>query len=111
MHKRSCAKNAPIIERRSDGRHEIPRQSEIATEQEKPGTTASFGPRAPKYAANRLITLPELARRGAEADQVVAATNQAVAAAAQLDLSDRTQSGSIKLRLADSQPRPIRSPA
>jgi hypothetical protein len=65
-----------------------------------------------RCAQPRLIPLPEPARRGLInlADDVIAATNQAVAAAAQLDPSDMTRSsGSIKLRLPDTQPSPFRS--
>jgi hypothetical protein len=78
---------ARIIGMRAQG------EAEIAIEQ---GETRYEGvtwttPR--QVAANRLIPLPEPARRGLInlADDVIATTNQAVAAAAQLDPSDSVQ--------------------
>lgn len=73
-----------------------------------PVRKASFGPRAAKYAANRLITLP-----GGPARKPTKSSPPPTRLSPRPLNSTPTigpdQSGSIKLRLADSQPRPIRS--
>jgi hypothetical protein len=93
-------------ERRPEGRHEVPRKPRSPSSREKPGTKASPGPRARQI---RCPSADRAAGAGLDADEVIA-TNQAVAAAAQLDPSNRTGSiSSIRLCPADSQPMPVRS--
>ena len=94
---------ARIIGMRAQG------EAEIAIEQ---GETRYEGvtwttPR--QVAANRLIPLPEPARRGLInlADDVIATTNQAVAAAAQLDPSDSVQRTKPRAEPAAGRPRAI----
>jgi hypothetical protein len=84
-------------ERRPEGRHEVPRKPRSPSSREKPGTKASPGPRARQI---RCPSADRAAGAGLDADEVIA-TNQAVAAAAQLDPSDRT--GSIRLDQAASR--------
>jgi hypothetical protein len=94
---------ARIIGMRTQG------EAEIAIEQ---GETRYEGvtwttPR--QVAANRLIPLPEPARRGLInlANDVIATTNQAVAAAAQLDRSDSVQRTKPRAEPAAGRPRAI----
>ena len=67
-----------------------------------------------QIAANRLIPLPEPARRGLInlADEVIATTNRAVAAAAQVDPGNsRDRFDPIGQRTVDAHSSPFRSPA
>jgi hypothetical protein len=79
---------ARIIGMRSRG------EAEIAIEQGETRFEGITWTTSRQIAANRLIPLPEPARRGLinRADEVIGATNQAVAAAAQVDLSNPTRS-------------------
>jgi hypothetical protein len=99
---------ARIIGMRSQG------EAEIAIEQ---GATRYEGvtwTTRRQIAANRLIPLPEPARRGLInlADEVIATTNRAVAAAAQIDpATSRDRGDPIEQRTADAPSSPFRSPA
>ena len=79
---------ARIIGMRSQG------EAEIAIEQGETRYEGVTWTTHPQRASNQLIPLPEPARRGLInlADDVIATTNQAVAAGAQLDPSDVTRS-------------------
>jgi hypothetical protein len=79
---------ARIIGMRSQG------EAEIAIEQGETRYEGVTWTTRRQIAANRLIPLPEPARRGLInlADEVIAATNRAVAAAAQVDPSNLTRS-------------------
>ena len=79
---------ARIIGMRSQG------EAEIAIEQGETRYEGVTWTTRRQIAANRLIPLPEPARRGLInlADEVIATTNRAVAAAAQVDPSDLTRS-------------------
>ena len=79
---------ARIIGMRAQG------EAEIAIEQGETRYEGVTWTTRGQIAANQLIPLPEPARRGLInlADDVIATTNQAVAAAAQLDPSDPTRS-------------------
>jgi hypothetical protein len=88
---------ARIIGMRAQG------EAEIAIEQGETRYEGVTWTTRHQTAANRLIPLPEPARRGLInlADDVIAATNHAVAAAAQLDPSDMTRS--VRLGQAESR--------
>ena len=98
---------ARIIGMRSQG------EAEIAIEQGETRYEGVTWTTRRQRASNQLVPLPEPARRGLInlADDVLATTNQAVAAAAQLDPSDVTRSTRSGRRgVSGVRPRRVRSP-
>ena len=99
---------ARIIGMRSQG------EAEIAIEQGETRYEGVTWTTRRQIAANRVIPLPEPARRGLInlADEVIATTNRAVAAAAQVDPSNLTRSiRSDRATDRDAHSSPFRSPA
>ena len=100
---------ARIIGMRSQG------EAEIAIEQGETRYEGVTWTTRRQIAANRVIPLPEPARRGLInlADEVIATTNRAVAAAAQVDPSNLTRStrSDRAERTAGAHSSPFRSPA
>ena len=94
---------ARIIGMRAQG------EAEIAIEQGETRYEGVTWTTPSQIAANQLIPLPEPARRGLInlADDVIATTNQAVAAAAQLDPSDSVQRTKPRAEPAAGRPRAI----
>jgi len=94
---------ARIIGMRSQG------EAEIAIEQGETRYEGVTWTTPAQVAANQLIPLPEPARRGLInlADDVIATTNHAVAAAAQLDPSDSVQRTKPPAEPAAGRPRAI----
>jgi hypothetical protein len=94
---------ARIIGMRSQG------EAEIAIEQGETRYEGVTWTTRSQIAANQLIPLPEPARRGLInlADDVIATTNHAVAAAAQLDPSDSVQRTKPPAEPAAGRPRAI----
>jgi hypothetical protein len=94
---------ARIIGMRSQG------EAEIAIEQGETRYEGVTWTTRSQIAANQLIPLPEPARRGLInlADDVIATTNHAVAAAAQLDPSDSAQRTKPRAEPAAGRPRAI----
>ena len=89
-------------------------EAEIAIEQGESRYEGVTWTTRSQIAANELIPLPESARRGLInlADDVIATTNHAVAAAAQLHPSDvRELTDPVMKRTAGAPPRPSRSRA
>jgi hypothetical protein len=84
-------------------------EAEIAIEQGETRYEGVIWTTPRQVAANQLIPLPEPARRGLInlADDVIATTNHAVAAAAQLDPSDSVQRTKPRAEPAAGRPRAI----
>jgi hypothetical protein len=84
-------------------------EAEIAIEQGEIRYEGVTWTTPPQVAANQLIPPPEPARRGLInlADDVIATTNHAVAAAAQLDPSDSVQRTKPPAEPAAGRPRAI----